>query len=766
MNTNFVNDPRLSGQRFLLFIISSVILATLVFIQSIAEIMPLLNHGHLEHGHLNYALYGDGGVLYSSAIANLSYWLHHGFHLQGIDWSTDNGASEFYLRANLSIYYPLLVLYSFIFKVFDLRHAMVANFAMGYLHTIIAAFFMQLLAWRFFNARFLSGFFFASFTLLAFVSPQLLNFLPFYLAFCLFPLLVYVALSSHRAKSKLALFLLSLVYFSYFFVGYLPLALAGTVMSLVFAAAYLFWIERPTHQSIASLITKTLAPVVIAGVVALPGSLAIVQFVKMASTPGQSELQFSAYSLSEQITNIISSFSTSIIATAPSHYLILGLLGCTFLIAFFFLPGNPLKALTEKQRKLFKFSATALAFILLISFGKAIVGSTLFFYFVPGLGKMHAYQRYFIFILPFFALLVTLALHAIIKEKPIGLLKALSGLFFFATLAISLGLTAHWIKPSPYIFWSELLPILLLITLASLALLLFERKGAWIALIACVFMIGLPKYYFYTNDYVLNKNISLTANKMDNDALLAFFKKNSDHDIIKYVNFLPGEFNYIPRNYPWVFQGHIHLSNYLGYEPQLAMPLAYRRFLAISMANDWSWLRRTGAQFVIYNAKTDPKTQNLIAQYTDDEPTTTFSNGTVIAKLNNQFPSYPKGYKGTVINNGYVQLQYTGTTPNLTHFKVSPKGYSFDLKIADGKARMNIPFWNNKHFRLQLNGKNTALAMEDHMDYALLDKGNYHVVFSYSNTLLTFFLYLMGIYYLLLIAGAIAFFWRKNPSGS
>ncbi len=742
----------ISRKEYLVFFVLALGLTTLLFLPSIAKSLLFVFSKH-HHGALpNFIIYADQGQLYTASIVNLSYWLHHGFILQGVDWLTSNGASEFYLRANIPVFYPPLLLMASLFKIYDFHHGVIANFGLIYTHALIGLFFLLLLCKRFFNFSVLPSLFLASLVFLSYAAPQAMKFLPFFMAFSLFPFVLYCTLSTPLITKKSTLFLLSFVYFSYALIGYLPLALMGMSLSLIFALIYWLWIEPSKTLSWKVIAARMLSPMVIAALFSGLGILSMAKFVSYASQPYLHGLEYSAYSLPEAVTNLGALLTSAIVSNAVEHYIVIGLIAFSILLIYLLNFQSLSQGMNEKEQRTFKLSVVIFVFFTLISFGKPIVLSALFFYLVPGLGAMHIYQRYYFFASLFLAIPVTLALKTLIANKPLQSIRYCLGISFIALLAISLGITTGHLTANPIFLWTRLLSELLLLAIALLALLMFSEKGAWTGITLCLILTGLPYYYFLENDFKMDDDIVYSSHQQENAQLIAFFKRHSPKSIIKYANLTSTVYSYVPRNYPWLVQNQINLSNYNGYEEQISQDEKYRAHIPWYGQYNWQWLRRTGADFIIYDKTAYSKYKTDINKYTVGMPKLTLSNGDTVVALNKQFTLYAPGYNPKVFDNGYIQVQHIGNiAPMVSQFSASPQDIHFHLSVKGPKARLTIPFWANRHIRVLVNNVPTKVGLNDGIRYQIFNRGDYKIDLSYHFPLLQAFLYMLMLYYGLLL---------------
>jgi hypothetical protein len=205
------------------------------------------------------------------------------------------------------------------------------------------------------------------------------------------------------------------------------------------------------------------------------------------------------------------------------------------------------------------------------------------------------------------------------------------------------------------------------------------------------------------------------------------------------------------------------LSNYIGYDPQLSVPRSYDTMLGFYGSADWDWLRKTGCQFVIYDATAYNKYRKEINQFADPKTKMTLANGETIVKFKENFPQYASGFNHNVFDNGYIQVLYTEKKPIVSGFKViQGSQISFKIQVLDNRTRIAIPFFPNRHFHLRLIGDphfgKVPLHLDNGIYYHDLSQGIYHIKIYYENRLLTIFLWLFCFYWIICLGTILKLF--------
>ena len=215
----------------------------------------------------------------------------------------------------------------------------------------------------------------------------------------------------------------------------------------------------------------------------------------------------------------------------------------------------------------------------------------------------------------------------------------------------------------------------------------------------------------------------------------------------------------MPKNFPWFVAKDIKLSSYYGYDWHVGTDHLYRNRMGIapvagetllSFQPDWTWLQRTGADFVLYKEDskgTDPKMEQYIDR---SNPARIFRfagpNHYILAPL--KFP--PVAGNPVVFDNGYIRVQSADRQAAVTGFSTNNAGdIAFAIKTA-APASVDYLFWPNQHTRLRIDGAAAEFVDHDGLARIQLEPGDHKVRILYSNSFLKIFLVFYALYALLL----------------
>jgi len=441
----------------------------------------------LKHGSVNAGFLYTGDVLgwYLPSMAKI-HMLIHEFNLFAIDYSTFNGSSDFFFSPNLFSVHPIIVFFSILIPPETISLKQYGHFFVLFmaLHSFLAIYYSLKLFTRFFNFEFGA----AALTATVFgLSMHMLNSLGqpvFLLCSSITPWAAYAALT-YVDKPNLRVLIYSCLPFIFGLLGgYLPLAVACLVLSFLFVAIKLLYIDDSIsllNKRIGSMFIS-LFPCAIALVIVGPFIYSIIEFHKETSSAGSGSLFYSAYQYAQLPQNLLTIFSSHFFIPGPeSEFTVLW--GFIFIVvaAIFLLGNGTLNTLTSKEWKLFNISAIIYFAIILSTFGEFSVVSDLVYYFVPQVGRMHVYQRFFLPAELAFGVIFALMLKSVINARPTASIKVALIIMAIATLLIAY-LVAFKIEISREIGLNNFLVVELFIGfLFTCALMIPSKKFIYIA---------------------------------------------------------------------------------------------------------------------------------------------------------------------------------------------------------------------------------------------------------------------------------------------
>lgn len=626
----------------------------------------------------------------------------------GIDFSTHGGASEFFIRAGLFPYHPLVLLYSLVFTSGapgELMRPIVVIYAM---HSFAGCYFAMRLVSR--HLRLGAGPALVVGVGYAF-SEQIvwaLGFCPFFLSTSLLPCAVYAGFETAVRPSLRNIVLYSLAPLAIFLGGYSLIAFACAALAWALVAAHLIYVDtvaQPARVRAMRLAVATL-PFVLAGIVVLPLYWAMIQYFPLVGASQAPSLFFSAHQLAEQPRTILRLLSRRLEVPGPFAEFTLSFGMVTVVIGGLFFAGlRRFRELQEGEWRLLKVCGATYALLTLAIYGNYSPVSDLFF-FIPGIGMMHIYQRHLVAAQLLLVIVIALMLKAITRRRSHTTVKAamfiLVGLLAYCAFAVSRGTTGTTPPQlNDYIIFELFCALLLTAALLT--------PGKRFVFVAAAFLMLLPPldhmFDFSTlPEYHFNQQRprNLAVDDANNARLLAYFRAHSSKAIIKYVDLLPGIDNYVPRNYPWYTVRELPLSTYGGYDFSHAPRAAYSRvarFTAFEnsiwvLRPDWRWVAKTGGEFAVYQEGfryNDPHLDEVLDQ-SDPAKVLRLPNGIVVAPLRRALPStdFSRPPQGR-----YVRIQLDGSNHlSLAEVRVLVRQAGVPVNVAQGRKATQSSIFN------------------------------------------------------------------------
>lgn len=618
MNTEHVNKSYIQmianylvlmmdkAKHYRIFIIS--LLITLLFY------LPALLHHSINAG-LIYS--GDILAYYLPAMMK-SHSLLAGLHLTALDFSLFNGSSDYYLNANYFPLHPILVIYSLLIPINKSSVQSTGHFLVLMLafHSFIACYFSLKVFTRYFLFEFAPalliaiGFAFSWHMIAATMEPGFL--------FCtsIIPWTIYGALRYSEHHTFKLLLLASLPIILGLLGGYLPMALACLLLAVMMIVIQILYLnvkaESNKEQHIITLI-YALFPFILAFLITSPYLYAVYKFLQETSSVHATNLFYSAHQLAELPQTFIRMISSYFFVPGPSaEFTVLwGIIACT-IFSLFFLSSTAMHALTNREWRLFKVVALMYFATVLAIFGRYSVLSSLVYYLVPQIGKMHIYQR---FLLPAHLLLMvmlTLMLKALVESRPQFAIKTALVLLSLLAFAFAFLMSFRSNYALMFGFNNAFLFELMLGCLFAGLLLIPGRKFVYYGTVILFSFPALTQMYALTQDgntfAEAVKRQPIVLNHDSQSQLLNYLQRFNHKQIIKYVDITPmwtkSGVETFPKDFSRYVLNQTNLSSYSGTTFYLSSLAKYLHKMPIggedvAVRPDWQWLQSTGADFIV-----------------------------------------------------------------------------------------------------------------------------------------------------------------------
>lgn len=763
--------------------------------------LPALSQAGWETG---YALKNEGLHTFIAGFLISKFFFLQG-SFTGVDFFTHGGASEFFLRPNYPVYYlPLLALTPLLDP--KVPQTLTGLFVgLQFIHAIASTYFCHRICTRFLKFDdWLAAFTAVTFALSPIIARGLW-FLPLVICAWLLPICIYAGLIYAERPRWPTLLLASLPAFLAYTAGYMPAGIATIAISSAVLLAWRWRCAPPEDWRAALSLWRCLAPAMLATAVILPYYLAAWEFhqlVEIKAWNYPSTLPAVVDDLSEPAQFLLRGLTVALTFPGVSYEFtpFWGLVPVLIAILYFaWLPAPQDLSAVARRRGVDMALLCGCAGIylgcLLLIFGLDSALATVFYYFVPILGKMHIYQRFLVFAHFFFAVATALMLHFVVQDQRRGLVKLL--LLALGVMAVVATQLAGKNIGTTGAIDSKVVVELLLAVIFLLAFLNLPRRGIVAAALVLTFLVALNAMYRYTNPKPEHHAAVRGRSMVLNPAAVARFtdwlQTHSDQPIIKYVDLTPNFHNYLSKNLPWFLLDYVKLSSYYGYEPHLGAAWALRRKMAYTrlgdnpefiMRPDWDWLRLTGAKYVVFE-EGHPGNDTKLMEYADlrDGAVYRFQgvNGSqsdqdvparyVLAPL--KFPPPPGD--PVRFDNGLFRVQSVGDGTRVTDFTTDYANHiSLTLDSAQ-PSQVQYLLWPGRHWQLWLDGQRFGHILQDGLMTVTVPPGQHRLELHYRNDLLMAFLAVYALYSaaLLVAFGAFGFgsrgglpLWGRSKTGA
>jgi hypothetical protein len=701
----------------------------------------------------HYISYSDNINLWIPQIYN-SVFLNNNFIFKGIDYFTHGGASEYFLRPNIIVYNPIILLFSFLIDFNNINHVVFSCQILIIIHSFLACLFTQKICKDFLKLdiylSLLAG------TLFTFSSIIINNmfFIPFILISYLTPVLLYFLLSLNNNNLFLKIIFVTFISITIYTSGYIVLAVFAIGICVLYSYYHLYISKSLNYKSV----FRILIPIILSSFIVFPLYFGIFKFHNIAEALKLSLFQ-SAYELGTSVGSILALISNTLrLSQSEQYFISIGIIPFFICIAFIFiLPKYNVNNFSNFHKKIAIFSFGIFFLIFLSSLGQYSPLS-FFFHYIPIIGSSHIYTRYLIPTSLFLFVAIAIIFDVIIEErKLLNYEKILmSAILFLTIIATFLYLELPVKNLINQYFLFEILLFIFFVVYFFVA----KKKNAIIFVSTLIIFLNSlnTNWSLFTGSIKNEKKIGIIYELIDNnfyhrDLFVEYLKRNSDKKIIKIVDVSPNfEKGFFNNNIFWMLKKDINISSYGGYEFHLSRDREYGKLvhhLAIPYLNSngevlnsyyikpsLDWLRKTGADFLIYDSKFENgnKNNSELFKYLNNKEILKLPNNNIVAKIN--FPDSTD----TVFNNGYIRVKSNDIETKITNFKTNDVNY-FKFKVnSRDKSTIEYLFWPNSNLKVYVNGKKTFFSNSENLSTINLNSGENIVKIIYKNRTIDVFL--------------------------
>ena len=538
-----------------------------------------------------------------------------GLHFSALDFSTYNGSSEFFLTPNFFPFHPLVLLYGLLIPSSLVTFQGVGVFLVLLLcvHCFLASYFGIKYVNEFYNVDLLyslyagTTFAFSYFMVSSLCQP------PFFLCAALVPWIAYSVSCFVKSKSFKSLFFASFPAVCCLLSGYMPLAFACIGISYVMVFAWIVF-SYDQERRVVDIIYSTLLsamPFLVGCLIVSPFIFAMYFFHKETLGAGAGSLFYSAHQLSLTPHSIISIFSPRFQTNSRivEFSVYLGFIPLTIMCCFFCKP-SPGRSLVKVESLLSSFFVLIYFLIILASFGDYSPISDFVYYFIPQVGRMHIYQRFFLPAQMLITVVISIFLKDVVAHRPQPFLRLLLFAMGFFSFALSYML-AYVPDFCQKVGINEFLVLEFLVCTFFISILIFaEKKIVCCAAIIFCLLPSLDHVYNMSLKSVEDESIRMPI-ALDNnfkETIFSFMKGYYSKKIVRYMDVTPmwdtsRGVEYFPKIFPYFDISNSNIVSYTGFTFYLASRAEYLKNFPVQpdihFSPNWDYLVDTDADFLV-----------------------------------------------------------------------------------------------------------------------------------------------------------------------
>ncbi|MBY0315980.1 MAG: hypothetical protein K2Q26_10695 [Bdellovibrionales bacterium] len=521
---------------------------------------------------------GDNYIQIVAEICKLSHMLSEG-SIIGIDHNTMFGASEFFLRPNLITYSPIIFYFAWLLGPLTQLGAITLLYFHMVFFTFIGTYSLVRISRYYLKLSWTASLFLCLNYFLGIAATVAIGiFVTFYFYALLFPIGLWLRLKCYDRNSKLHSFALSLIYLFIYLGGYIPFSLISIMMVELTAIA---WSRiSPSVENKGNRSNKLFfSPLIFASAIAAPLYLCYYDYAKFVSMYAYYKYGYTALENAWRLKDLASIVGPSIhIKGFPADQLPTWGMG-NIVVLILGLVCLPKMHISRMQKKVLTYSFFTYLFFFCVCLGDHTPAARLFF-LIPGVGKMHIYQRYLVILSIYFYFFL-----AILLDQS---LKVTDQIRWWSTLLIvsffCMATTAIIFSNAEQLTWFGLPTLgkeMLTATFGLAVVTISKRKDKAILVYIAVFTVLFLKFHWsFLSD---RSNLNLRA-KQSLDLSEPFNKKLAEEvrslgkkDLYRGLN-VSRYFhrNLLIANYPWVVQRHLPLADLRGYDQHLSSPIDFK----------------------------------------------------------------------------------------------------------------------------------------------------------------------------------------------
>ena len=709
---------------------------------------------------VTFAKNGDQDKLCFAAFMKIRECILNGESVVGVDSGSFNGATEFFLRANIPVAYILFFLFAALAVFFNARLMYMLLYAV---HMFASLYYMQKICIKHFKLTNELAMVVAA--LYAYLLCVEAWYLSFYIITALCVVLLYCSLEYFDTQTMKTALQLTLSVILTVVSGYITVAVFAVVF-IYFISQIKLWISDQNTKIKVKTAVRFTTPYVVGGVIVLPYLIQLLLYVKevVGSNTNLADAVFYKLNFSDLLCVFSGTAFTYQSLYEGISTIALGFISC--IVIAYAIVDSVLHKMSSFERVFVLCNFVVFGFLLFWSSEDSFALTGWMYALIPVLGSMHIPGRFLMATLPTLYISIGILAQKIDWNK---YKKSLSIVSMTAIITVvGYILLIRWGHPIPFAIENQFILETILLVIFVLLLLKSDGerlpKGAAVVWAFSMLLSG-TTYFYNANEVYARGDVikahSIVYNEVAQKAIDAFIASTSNESkemyrVVAYdsIESVPA---YLISNYEWYGYSAYDLCNYSGYEIQLCVPEDYRYISPWFNTYDWEYLKNTRADYMMTDYATIDANRGFFNNVIDwDKGICDLGNSRMMVALKHFIPSTISGMTDMldsemVLDNGYFyssDLQ----NENLIAFDTNQSTYYQAEISSDCPATIAFLPFANRNYHYYIDGCEIVPNIDRSQAFFQLDAGTHSIRVEYKNPIGT-----IGYYAVIISSAAIIF---------
>lgn len=685
---------------------------------------------------VTFGMLGDQLQLCYSSFVKLGDFLSKGI-ISGVDANSSNGATEFFLRAQIPVMYFPNMIFAWLGNITGKQKVFYILFYA--IHLEVALYYAQKLGKKFFSMDNWRG------LLLASSCLPLLLYEMWYsshaiVTFLFFPLL-YFSISNIIGYKKKFWWFLPLPFVLSFTAGYITLAVALVGICIIISISY--GIIYRKDLSLKKILFRVFSPVMGATAICFLYYTNVLLYIKMIVKPAGNTL-FDAVSMNLDVRNFVLIIFSSFAAINGIEQLAIINIGVIWsIVIFLIVKYETFRDMSKADLLFMKIGVGINILLLLVATGMSTPLGAWFYSLLPILGQTHLPIRYMMVTIPIFYISMSIAFKYLPEGKENAAYKKVSFVGFVTAIIYALVSS----RVSIPVFNSEKLVLELLgMAVIMYAVYCYGWHSHKVIILWSVILLFTGINIFYEqnqlnvlyNDF-MGKSIVYNdyAQKQLNNYIDTLDKKSQYK--FAHLDASQSVTVFIPGNYEWFGISSHDITNYIGHDIHTCLPKEYSNSFPWFNILNWEYILNTRGDFIVADQASIANYQNVFDKVIDwDKSNIWISNEFRICTLKKYVPTYlTQGVQyiedsPNVLDNGYF-YSHDLSTDALTDFSTNDANYYKATVNAPVNATMAFLLYPNRYYQYYVDGKLIKPEIYKMQAFWKIEKGQHVIEVRYEN---------------------------------